>query len=494
MEEKSSPLSAPTQPSTLQMASSLSEVTRKNGKRFVDFTVLQLNDVYEAGPVEGGKLGGLARVATLRRQLEKENPNLLVVMIGDFLAPSAIGATTGDSGQHMIEALNAMGLTHATVGNHEFDIPESDLLLRIEESRFKWVVSNVTNGKGEPFARTLKNEIIEFANPLGTKVRVALIGVCLDMVKKPWIRYQDPIQSAREQVEQLGSKVDVFLAMTHLTMDVDHRLGSEVPRLDVLMGGHEHEAATAIVGEDSTPIFKADSNARTVCVHRFRFDPKTRVTKLFTQLVPINGAIEDEPGTAAVIKKWEDITFATLQAQGTDPFAVVGATKEALNGYEAAVRNGPTNLTQLIVESFLREIPSADAVLFPSGQIRIDGVIPIGKITNFDIVRIFPLGGKLSLLSIPGSALKMFLNMGEGAKGTGGYQVRANITRDSQGGWLLKDSPISDDKTYKIVYGELPAAVLAYPPFKGSGISKLFDTRDVRGILSDYLRREHPAT
>src|ERR1700759_2397657 len=136
---------------TLRMAESMDEVQREGVPHVVDFTVLQLNDVYEAAAVEGGRRGGPARVATLRQKLAKQNPNLPAVMGGEFLAPSRIGATTNDGGRHMIEALNAMGLTHATMGNHEFDIPESDLLLRIAESRFQWVVSNITNGQGKPF-------------------------------------------------------------------------------------------------------------------------------------------------------------------------------------------------------------------------------------------------------------------------------------------------------------------------------------------------------
>lgn len=475
---------------TLEIVSSLSDVTRGKSKYYVDFIVLQLNDVYEAAPVEGGRLGGLARVATLRRKLEKENPNLLTLMIGDFLAPSAIGATTNDSGQHMIEALNAMGLTHATVGNHEFDVSESDLIERIAESKFKWVIANVFNGKGEPFPKTIPNDIIEFKNAQGASVRVALLGVCLDMVKKPWLSYKDPIESAREQAAELDRKADVVLAMTHLTIDQDKRLGAEVPRLDVLFGGHEHQAATAIVGDDHTPIFKADSNARTVCIHRFRYDTKKKVAKLFTELVPITSAIEEEPETAKIVQKWETMTYDTLRAQGTDPTEIVGTTTETLDGYEAAVRTGSTNLTKLIVDSFLQEVPSADAVMFIAGLIRIDGVIPTGNITAFDVVRIFPLNGKLSVLNTPGSIAKFLLDLGERSSGTGGYMQTANITKDEKGAWLIKGEPIVDDRTYKIVMQETPVSMLAYPPFKGSGISKLFDTRDIRAILSDRLRRD----
>ena len=323
---------------TLRMADSIDEVQRKGVPHVVDFTVLQLNDVYEVASVEGGRRGGLARVATLRKQLAKENPNFLAVMIGDFLSPSAIGATTNDSGLHMIEALNAMGLTHATMGNHEFDIPESELLLRIAESHFQWIVSNVTNGQGKLHAGVEKNAVIEFSNASGEKARVALIGVCLDMVKKSWLKYQNPIESAREQVAALDGKADVFLTMTHLTIEEDKQLGASVPRLDVLMGGHEHEAARAIVGDDATPIFKADSNARTAFVHRFRFDTQTGTTLLFPELVTIDARFEEDPETATIVRKWEKMTYDTLRAQGNEPLEVVGRTAVALNGAEADLR------------------------------------------------------------------------------------------------------------------------------------------------------------
>jgi 5'-nucleotidase/UDP-sugar diphosphatase len=478
-------------PITLVMAESLDEVRRKGVPHVVDFTVLQLNDVYEAPPVEGGRLGGIARCTTLRRKLAAENPNFFSVMIGDFLSPSPIGATTGDSGQHMIEALNSMGLDYATVGNHEFDIPEDDLLLRIEESRFKWIVSNVTNGKGEPFKHVDRNAVLEFANDSGEKVRVALIGVCLDAVKKPWIKYQNVIESAREQVAELESRSDVFIAMTHLTMPEDHQLGASVPRLDVLMGGHEHEAARAIVGDDATPIFKADSNARSAFVHHFRFDTQTRTTKLFTELVPIDSRFEEASETAAIVKKWQDITFATLRAQGNEPLEVVGSTKETLHGYEADVRNRSTNLTQLIAETFLESVPDADCVVFPSGFVRIDGNIVPGDLTYYDVVKIFPVGGKLSVLKVPGLMLGQLLKMGAASKGTGGFQVVANITQDASGGWLIKGEPLVQDRVYKVVYSELPASALSYPPFKGSGITKEYDTKDMRAILTDRLRRDH---
>src|SRR6266487_6687120 len=57
-------------------------------ERSVSVTILQLNDLYEMYPID--RQGGLARVATLRRQLEAENRNTIAVLAGDLVSPSAL--------------------------------------------------------------------------------------------------------------------------------------------------------------------------------------------------------------------------------------------------------------------------------------------------------------------------------------------------------------------------------------------------------------------
>ena len=47
---------------------------------YVQWTFLQMNDVYELIPLGGGKKGGLARVATIRKLLLQENPNTITII------------------------------------------------------------------------------------------------------------------------------------------------------------------------------------------------------------------------------------------------------------------------------------------------------------------------------------------------------------------------------------------------------------------------------
>jgi len=117
---------------------------RDDGK--IDVVFVQVNDVYEIAPLEGGKTGGMARVATLKKEYLKANPNTFLIMAGDFLSPSVYNSLKYNGerirGQQMVESMNAAGMDYAIFGNHEFDITESELQKRINESSFQWISSN----------------------------------------------------------------------------------------------------------------------------------------------------------------------------------------------------------------------------------------------------------------------------------------------------------------------------------------------------------------
>lgn len=113
----------------------------------IEFTILQINDVYEIAPIEGGAAGGLARVAQVKKELIQENPNTIAVLAGDFLSPSLMATLKLDgepiAGLQMVQTLNAMGLDYATFGNHEFDLSSAELLQnRIDQSTFQYVCAN----------------------------------------------------------------------------------------------------------------------------------------------------------------------------------------------------------------------------------------------------------------------------------------------------------------------------------------------------------------
>ncbi|MCC8985813.1 MAG: hypothetical protein LM513_04395, partial [Nitrospira sp.] len=94
----------------------------------VHLTILHLNDVYAMEPVENGRQGGLARVATIRKHIRLESPFTLLVLAGDTISPSI--ASSVSKGADVIAVWNAVGLDVAVAGNHEFDFGKDVLLER----------------------------------------------------------------------------------------------------------------------------------------------------------------------------------------------------------------------------------------------------------------------------------------------------------------------------------------------------------------------------
>src|SRR6185436_4323678 len=140
----------------------------------VRVTLLQVNDVYQFAPVDLGTRGGLARLLTLKKTIQKESPNTLFLLSGDTISPSVESITY--KGAQMIDSWNTAQLDYSTFGNHEFDFGPEVLRQRMQESKFKWVVANVIDKKtGKPFGDAQAYVVREFDG-----VKVAILGLTLE--------------------------------------------------------------------------------------------------------------------------------------------------------------------------------------------------------------------------------------------------------------------------------------------------------------------------
>ena len=249
----------------------------------LDFILLQMNDVYEIAPLEGGKVGGMARVATVRKNLLKENPNVFTILSGDFVSPSLIGTLTCEgekiAGKHMVEVMNAVGVDIVVPGNHEFDISEDELIKRIAESKFQWTTTNVFHVVNDDTVSWTKNgqpfpdHIIKTIDG----VDIAFFGSTVPFTKKKYVSYTDKYKSMKEVYNSIKNDAEVFIGVTHLEEDMDDSLATYfVPELDLILGGHDHANMKYTFG--NTLMTKADANAKTVYVHRVSYNKTTGKT------------------------------------------------------------------------------------------------------------------------------------------------------------------------------------------------------------------------
>jgi 5'-nucleotidase len=472
----------------------------------VPITLLHLNDIYEITPVEGGQRGGLARVATLRKQLLAKNPHTFTILAGDAFSPSALGTAkvNGErlAGKQMVAVMNAVGFNYATFGNHEFDISQNDFLQRLQESKFEWISSNVSDAAGHPFPGVMRDRILTIRSQQGKPVRIGLFGVTLDSNPQDYVRYEDVLKTAREQVAKLRNQVDILVAITHLSLQQDQQLAATFPGIDLILGGHEHENIQQwrIVDrpqkqsclDSGVPIFKADANARTVYILDLNYDTDTRCLTIKSHLQPITPAIAEDPATAQVVKNWVQLGYQGFREQGFDPEQTVATISESLDGLESSVRNQPTNLTQLIAQAMLREVGNADLAIFNGGSIRIDDRLPVGAITQYDIIRVLPFGGKVLSVQIPGELLQRVLQQGQANRGAGGFLQTANVTRSASGEWFIQGQPLQLQRTYTVAINDFlmtgKEQGLNFLNFNAPGVVKLAEKRDIRFAVIQELQ------
>lgn len=480
--------------------------------RKIDVTFLQINDVYEIAPLSGGREGGIARVATLKKQLQQVNPNTFLVVAGDFLSPSVYNSLQYQGkairGRQMVEALNAAKLDIAMFGNHEFDIREGELQDRINESGFQWVSTNsfhqikagvvpfAKDGVG-PFPKTF---VLNVTDADGTRATIGFFAVTLPFNRAEYVSYTDPMQSAKEAYNTLKDSVDAVVAITHQSMEEDERLAREIPGLAAIIGGHEHDGRFSKIGK--LPITKALANAKNAYVVKLNINQKRKKNKVKTSLKALDESVALDSATNEIVQKWTRIAEENYSSLGFDAKAVVINKGAPLEGRETEVRSRPTNLTRLLVAAMKEAAPQAEIVVLNGGSIRVDDVVQL-PVSQYDILRSLPFGGAISEAGMKGSLVVRMLEAGRKNSNIGGFlHYNENLEYDAlTNAWLLDGKAIDPAKTYRVALPEFllsgreanmdflnaknPDVVKVYPAATGKTDPRI----DIRLAVVQYLQK-----
>jgi 5'-nucleotidase len=310
-----------------------------------------------------------------------------------------------------------------------------------------------------------------------------------------WSRVGDPIDAARREARVLRDSADVIVALTHLSVEDDGRLVAEAPEIDVVLGGHEHENYTLRRGPRFVPVLKGDANVRSVQIVTIAPPDAGRRATVTSRLVPIGDGMTEDSAVARVVSQWVDSGFAGFTRDGFRPRELVATTPIALDGREATVRARSSALTDLIGAAMRRDVPDAEASIFNAGSIRIDDVVPAGPITQYDVIRMLPFGGKTVEVRMQGELLARVLAAGEGNVGRGGYLQRTGIVRSATG-WTVAGAPLDPARSYRLAISDylLTGAEVGieFLTRSAAGLTVVGDRRDIRQAVIDEMRARWP--
>ncbi len=342
----------------------------------------------------GGR-GGLARVATLVRDLRRQSPHTLFALAGDTLSPSLLSSLR--QGAQMIEGWNAVGLDVAAFGNHEFDFGAAVLAERVRESRFPWLAANVLDrATGLPFGGARRGRTWDFDG-----VRVGVVGLTTPEAARTsnpgqGLRFDDPIAAGRAAFAAL-EPLDLRVAVTHLPLRQDRELAAAVA-VDAILGGHDHDPLLHEQGR--AVIVKAGADALNVGQVEYEVRCGAVIARR-QRLIPVDERLAEAADIVALVQQQAALLARELDVE-------VARTAVALDSRETLTRREETPLGRFFAE-LLRERVGAQVGLLNSGAIRGHRVIPPGPITKKDVRELLPFSNTVTLLEVTGAALRAAL-------------------------------------------------------------------------------------
>lgn len=306
-----------------------------------------------------GKVGGFAHLATLVKNIRAQRPGALLMDSGDTWQGSATALWT--KGQDMVDAQKLLGV-QVMAPHWEFTLG-AERVKEIVEKDFKGSVDFVAqNVKTADFGdQVFKPYVIRNVNG----VPVAIIGQAFPYTPIANPRYLVPEWTFGIQEESLQKYVDearakgaqLVVVLSHNGMDTDLKMASRVTGVDVIFGGHTHDAVPQAIpvknAKGTTLVTNAGSNGKFLGV--MDLDVRNgKVQGYKYRLLPVfSNLIEPDRAMADYIRK----VRAPYEAKLNEKLAV---TEELL--YRRGNFNG--TFDQLIVDALL-EVKGADIAFSP---------------------------------------------------------------------------------------------------------------------------------
>jgi len=151
-------------------------------------------------------------------------------------------------------------------------------------------------------------------------------------------------------------------------------------------------------------------------------------------------------------------------------------------------------MTDLIGAAMRRDVPDAELSLFNAGAIRIDDAVPVGPITQYDVIRMLPFGGKTVDVRMRGELLSRVLAAGERNIGSGGFLQRTSVEGSTVAGWRIAGAPLDESRTYRVAIADylLTGLEVGIEFLKRDtpGVEVVGERRDIRQAVIEQMRAQ----
>lgn len=385
--------------------------------------ILHTNDIHGRAVADGESFG-YARIAMLKKNLQAQGAEVILMDAGDFSQGTPL--VNLGYGKNAVEFMNVTGYDIATLGNHEFDWGSDNMEQNMANAQFAVVCANLTRAADGTLvfpANKIFDTVIGKVGVFGLDTPETMTKTHPDKVKGiTFAQGEELFKVAEAQVAELeAAGCDLIVCLGHLGQD-DESTGNrsidlleKVTGIDLFIDAHSHTTIDGgeMNGETLRVSTGSYSNAIGYVVAEKVTEEDVTSIALNAGLWTIaendeaammlgNGIAIDEE-VAAIVNTINDAVEAELSA-------TFAKTEVLLDGNRApGVRTQETNLGDFAADAILWAAKQAlgedkvDAALTNGGGIRAS--IEIGDVTMKDMKTVFPFGNEVATLTITGAEL-----------------------------------------------------------------------------------------
>lgn len=343
--------------------------------------------------------------------LKKQTPNAILLDAGDFLHGLPIALLS--EGRDVVALMKEAGYNATALGNHDFNYGVDVLNERVQQAQIQpnplqmlsanvqfesqehkpWLTLTVNGIKVGIFGLTTPDTLITVSPAIAADVTIS-----------------DPAEAAKQAVAELqAEKCDLIIALAHIGNDATSSykslvLAEQVEGIDVIVDGHSH-VETEQQLQNGSIVVSLNGEGSQVGVLTLSYLPKSDTIESYTNRVynrqDVDTIVPDEALSAKI---------AAIQTEQTALLQqVVGYTEVDLLGEKQDVRTGETNLGNLCCDALIAAT-NADVAIMNGGNIRAS--IPVGDITQGDILTVMPYSNMVVTKQVTGDELLQILEHG----------------------------------------------------------------------------------
>ncbi|BCS24585.1 bifunctional metallophosphatase/5'-nucleotidase [Aspergillus puulaauensis] len=350
-----------------------------------------------------------------------------------------------------------------TTTKTDFDFGDAKLIELSSRLKFPWLLSNGFHHPAGDRKRLLGSGQEYLVRHLDNGLRVGSIGLAgtdwpSNCSALPPCEIESPVQAACRLARHLrvNERCDLVIALTHMRvpedMDVANATATGDSRIDLLLGGHDHEVVRRFAGD-------TDLTAENV-------EQGRKVSDL-----EVDGRLPEAEGNIRLVKSgtdWRALSLVRLIVQRDENGTVVGSTVKLqqytdtqaaiatpqppsnviemleeihgrvgkrvqkpllhsavpLDGRNFAIRSQETNLGNMLADA-VRAFYDTEVGFFNGGGVRSDlilkATVPDGEpLLVRDIINICPFGNSLVVKRLTGEAIRLALENSVSDKHTDG--------------------------------------------------------------------------